>query len=140
LAGWTSAVKDLFDVKGEPTGAGNPDWASEHPAAEADAWAVDALLGAGAALVGKTHTDELSRGIFGENAHYGTPLNPKAPARVPGGSSSGSAAAVAGGLVDAALRTDTRGSVRVPACFCGIFGIRPNPGRISFAGGGPPPP
>ncbi|MBI3516352.1 MAG: amidase, partial [Proteobacteria bacterium] len=98
-------------------------------------WAVDALLAAGAALVGKTHTDELSRGIFGENAHYGTPLNPKAPARVPGGSSSGSAAAVAGGLVEFALGTDTGGSVRVPACFCGIFGIRPSHGRVSFAGG-----
>jgi amidase len=134
LAGLSFAAKDLFDVRGEPTGAGNPDWALEHPAAEADAWAVDALLAAGAALVGKTHTDELSRGIFGENAHYGTPLNPKAPTRVPGGSSSGSAAAVAGGLVDLALGTDTGGSVRVPACFCGIFGIRPSHGRVSVAG------
>ncbi len=135
LAGLSVAAKDLFDVQGQPTGAGNPDWLEEHPAAEADAWAVGALLGAGAALVGKTHTDELSRGIFGENAHYGTPLNPKAPTRVPGGSSSGSAAAVAGGLVDAALGTDTGGSVRVPACFCGLYGIRPSHGRVSIAGG-----
>jgi amidase len=134
LAGLSFAAKDLFDVEGAPTGAGNPDWAAEHPAAEADAWAVDALLAAGAALVGKTHTDELSRGIFGENAHYGAPLNPKAPTRVPGGSSSGSAAAVAGGLVDVALGTDTGGSVRVPACFCGVFGMRPSHGRVSFAG------
>jgi amidase len=134
LAGLTFAAKDLFDVQGQPTGAGNPDWLAEHPAAPAHAWAVAALLDAGAALVGKTHTDELSRGIFGENAHYGTPLNPKAPSRVPGGSSSGSAAAVAGGLVDTALGTDTGGSVRVPACFCGLYGIRPSHDRVSVAG------
>ena len=134
LAGLTVAAKDVFDVRGQPTGAGSPDWLAEHPAAPSDAWAVAALLEAGAALVGKTHTDELTRGLFGENAHYGTPLNPKAPSRVPGGSSSGSAAAVAGGLVDAALGTDTGGSVRAPACFCGIFGIRPSHGRISVAG------
>lgn len=135
LAGLSFAAKDLFDVQGQPTGAGNPDWLADHPAAPADAWAVAALLEAGATLVGKTHTDELSRGLFGENSHYGTPLNPKAPGRVPGGSSSGSAAAVAGGLVDTALGTDTGGSVRVPSCFCGLFGIRPSHGRISFAGG-----
>src|SRR5262249_53564135 len=85
-------------------------------------------------MVGKTQTDEVSRGIFGENAHYGTPLNPRAPGRVPGGSSSGSAAAVAGDLVDFALGTDTGGSVRVPASFCGIFGIRPTHGRLPFDG------
>jgi len=135
LTGLRFAAKDLFDVAGQPTGAGNPDWAADHPAAPADAWAVAALLAAGAALAGKTHTDELSRGIFGENAHYGTPLNPRASERLPGGSSSGSAAAVAGGLVEFALGTDTGGSVRVPACFCGIFGLRPSHGRISFAGG-----
>jgi amidase len=135
LAGLSFAAKDLFDVEGQPTGAGNPDWAVDHPAAPTDAWAVGALLAAGAALVGKTQTDELSRGIFGENAHYGTPLNPRAPTRVPGGSSSGSAAAVAGGLVDFALGTDTGGSVRIPACFCGIFGLRPSHDLISFAGG-----
>jgi amidase len=135
LAGLRFAAKDLFDVAGQPTGAGNPDWAADHPAAPADARAVAALLAAGAALAGKTHTDELSRGIFGENAHYGTPLNPHAPERLPGGSSSGSAAAVAGGLVEFALGTDTGGSVRVPACFCGIFGLRPSHGRIGFAGG-----
>lgn len=135
LAGLRLAVKDLFDVAGQPTGAGNPDWLIDHPSAAADAWAVDALLAAGAMLVGKTHTDELSRGIFGENSHYGTPINPKAADRVPGGSSSGSAASVAGDLADIALGTDTGGSVRVPACFCGLFGMRPSHGRISFAGG-----
>jgi len=95
---------------------------------------VQALVDAGATMVGKTHTDELSRGIFGENAHYGTPKNPSAPGRVPGGSSSGSAAAVAGRLVDFALGTDTGGSVRIPASFCGIFGIRSTHGRLSLEG------
>ena len=91
-------------------------------------------MGAGATMVGKTHTDELTRGILGVNAHYGTPLNPKAPARVPGGSSSGSAAAVAGGLVDFALGSDTGGSVRIPAGFCGLYGLRPTHGRIPLDG------
>ena len=85
-------------------------------------------------MAGKTITDELTRGIFGENAHYGTPTNPRAPGRVPGGSSSGSASAVAGGLVDFALGSDTGGSVRVPASFCGLFGLRPTHGRIPLDG------
>jgi amidase len=85
-------------------------------------------------MVGKTITDELTRGIFGENPHYGTPANPRAPGRVPGGSSSGSASAVAGGLVDFALGSDTGGSVRVPAAFCGLYGIRPTHGRIRVDG------
>ena len=85
-------------------------------------------------MVGKTHTDELTRGILGENAHYGTPVNPRAPDRVPGGSSSGSASAVAGGLVDFALGSDTGGSVRIPASFCGLYGMRPTHGRIPLDG------
>ena len=85
-------------------------------------------------MVGKTITDELTRGIFGENVHYGTPVNPRAPGRVPGGSSSGSASAVAGGLVDFALGSDTGGSVRVPSSFCGLYGLRPTHGRVSFEG------
>ncbi|HXP93875.1 MAG TPA: amidase family protein, partial [Candidatus Binatia bacterium] len=120
LAGRTFAAKDLFDVAGHVTGGGNPDWLATHDPAEKTAWAVQTLVDAGATMVGKTHTDELSRGIFGENAHYGTPINPRAPGRVPGGSSSGSAAAVAGDLVDFAIGTDTGGSVRVPASFCGL--------------------
>jgi amidase len=134
LAGRTFAAKDLFDIAGHVTGAGNPDWLALHSPAARTAPVVQALVDAGADMVGKTHTDELSRGIFGENAHYGTPANPKAPGRVPGGSSSGSAAAVAGGLVDFALGTDTGGSVRIPASFCGIFGIRPTHGRVSLEG------
>ena len=134
LAGLTFAAKDLFDIAGHVTGAGNPDWLALHSPAERTAPAVQRLVDGGADMVGKTHTDELSRGIFGENAHYGTPGNPKAPGRVPGGSSSGSAAAVAGGLVDFALGTDTGGSVRIPASFCGIFGIRPTHGRVPLEG------
>ena len=130
LAGLTFAAKDIFDVKGHVTGGGNPDWKAGQTAAEATAWALEVLVGAGATMVGKTHTDELTRGILGVNAHYGTPLNPKAPGRVPGGSSSGSAAAVAGGLVDFALGSDTGGSVRIPAGFCGLYGLRPTHGRI----------
>ena len=134
LAGLTFAAKDIFDVKGHVTGGGNPDWKASQPVAETTAWAVEALVGAGAAMVGKTHTDELTRGILGVNAHYGTPLNPRAPGRVPGGSSSGSAAAVAGGLVDFALGSDTGGSVRIPASFCGLYGLRPSHGRIPLHG------
>ena len=134
LAGLTFAAKDIFDVKGHVTGGGNPDWKAGQPVAETTAWAVEVLAGAGATMVGKTHTDELTRGILGVNAHYGTPLNPKAPGRVPGGSSSGSAAAVAGGLVDFALGSDTGGSVRIPAGFCGLYGLRPTHGRIPLDG------
>jgi amidase len=134
LAGLTFAAKDLFDVAGHPTGGGNPDWARQHPVPTKHAWAVQRLLDAGATLIGKTVTDEVSLGILGENPFDGTPLNPKAPERVPGGSSSGSASAVAQGLCDAALGTDTGGSVRVPASFCGLHGIRPTHGRLDLGG------
>jgi amidase len=134
LAGMTFAAKDLFDVAGYPTGGGNPDWARQHPIPTRHAWAVQRLLDAGATLIGKTITDEVSLGILGENPFDGTPLNPKAPDRVPGGSSSGSASAVAQGLCDTALGTDTGGSVRVPASFCGLHGIRPTHGRLDLAG------
>jgi amidase len=134
LAGLTFAAKDLFDVAGYPTGGGNPDWARQNPVPTRHAWAVQTLLDAGAELIGKTITDEVSLGILGENAFDGTPLNPKAPDRVPGGSSSGSASAVAQGLCDIALGTDTGGSVRVPSSFCGLHGIRPTHGRLNLAG------
>ena len=134
LAGLTFAAKDLFDIAGHVTGAGNPDWLALHAPASRTAPVVQRLVDSGASMIGKTHTDELSRGILGENAHYGTPINPKSSGRVPGGSSSGSAAAVAGGLVDFALGTDTGGSVRIPASFCGIYGIRPTHGRLSLEG------
>ena len=134
LAGLTFASKDIFDVAGKVTGGGNPAWQATHGPAQASAWVVRRLVDAGAELVGKTITDELTRGIFGENVHYGTPVNPRAPGRVPGGSSSGSAAAVAGELVDFALGSDTGGSVRVPASFCGLYGLRPTHGRIPRSG------
>ena len=134
LAGLTFAAKDLFDIAGHVTGAGNPDWLATHGPAARTAPVVERLVDAGATMAGKTHTDELSRGIFGENAHYGTPINPRAPHRLPGGSSSGSAAATAGGLVDFALGTDTGGSVRVPASFCGLYGMRPSHGRLPLDG------
>src|SRR5687767_794024 len=134
LAGLTFAAKDLFDVAGHPTGGGNPDWGRTHPVPDRHAWAVQTLLDAGAELIGKTITDEVSLGILGENPFEGTARNPRAPGRVPGGSSAGSAAAVAAGLCDTALGTDTGGSVRVPSSFCGLFGIRPTHGRLDLSG------
>jgi amidase len=134
LAGLSFAAKDLFDVAGHPTGGGNPDWARQNAVPTRHAWAVQALLEAGCTLVGKTITDEVSLGILGENAFEGTPENPAAPGFVPGGSSSGSASAVAAGVCDTALGTDTGGSVRVPASFCGLYGIRPTHGRLDLTG------
>lgn len=134
LAGLTFAAKDIIDVAGHVTGCGNPDWLRTHKPAEATASCIQCLLDAGASLVGKTVTEELATGLTGENVHYGTPVNSNAPGRVAGGSSSGSAAAVAAGLVDFALGSDTGGSVRSPASFCGVYGIRPSHGRISLDG------
>ncbi|KAJ6359811.1 hypothetical protein OIU77_003921 [Salix suchowensis] len=119
-------LKDIFDVEGYVTGFGNPDWARTHSAATSTAPAVLAVLGGGATCVGKTVMDEMAYSINGENIHYGTPINPCAPDRVPGGSSSGSAVAVGAKLVDFSLGTDTGGSVRVPASYCGILGFRPS--------------
>jgi amidase len=137
LAGRSFAVKDLFDVAGAVTTYGNPEWACTHGAAVATAPVVLALLQAGARLAGKTRTVELAYGLTGENIHHGTPRNPAAPDRFPGGSSCGSAAAVAAGLVDFALGSDTGGSVRIPASYCGSFGIRPSWGAVSLAGAAP---
>jgi amidase len=134
LAGLTFGVKDLYDVAGYVTGCGNPDIAAAAVPAEATAPAIAAALEAGATFVGKTFTDEVACGMFGTNPHYGTPINAAVPERVPGGSSSGSASAVAGGLCDFAYGTDTGGSSRVPASFCGIYGVRTSYGRISTAG------
>jgi amidase len=134
LSGLSFAVKDLIDVAGVPTAGGTPDWPATRAVPTQHAWVVQRLLDSGASVIGKTITDEVSLGILGENAHDGTPLNPAAPDRVPGGSSSGSASAVAGGACDFALGTDTGGSVRVPASFCGLYGIRPTHGRLDFTG------
>jgi len=137
LHGLTFGAKDIYDVAGHKTGFGSPDWLLTHESAQRTAPVVQRLLDAGADLVGKTHTDELTYSLNGENPHYGTPENVNAPGRIPGGSSSGSAAAVAAGLVDFALGSDTGGSVRAPASFCGIYGIRPTHGRVSLAGACP---
>jgi amidase len=134
LDGLTFAAKDLFDVEGNVTGCGNPDWAASHARATRDAWAVHRLLERGAALAGKTVTDEISLGLLGANRFFGTPVNPIAPDRYPGGSSSGSAVAVAMREVDFALGSDTGGSVRTPASFLGLYGLRPTHGAISTDG------
>ena len=125
LAGTTLAVKDVIDVAGVVTGAGNPAYAHGHEPAVESAPAVRLLVAAGATVIGKTITDELAYSLAGTNIHYGTPVNVAAPGHIPGGSSAGSAAAVAAGLCDLALGTDTAGSIRVPASYCGIIGWRP---------------
>jgi amidase len=132
LAGLTFAVKDLLDVAGYPTGGGNPLLLAASGVKTSTAPTVQRLLDAGARFVGKTHTDELAFSMNGKNAHFGTPVNGGAPDRIPGGSSSGSAAAVSNRLCDFALGTDTGGSVRAPASHCGLLGIRPTHGRISL--------
>src|SRR5262245_40661640 len=134
LAGLRFAVKDLIDVAGHRTGCGNPDWLATHPPARVSAVCVEQLLAAGAACEGKAICDEVAFSLLGENFFYGTPLNPAAPDRVPGGSSCGSASAVACGLVDFALGTDTGGSIRIPSSYCGLWGLRPSHGVVSVAG------
>jgi amidase len=134
LSGKTFAVKDVFDIAGHTPGAGNPDWLRTHEPSVRHAAVVDKLLGSGAKLMGTTITDEIMYSINGENAHYGTPVNPKAIGRIPGGSSCGSAVAVSAGLADFAIGTDTGGSVRVPSAYCGIYGIRPTHGAIDVSG------
>jgi amidase len=134
LVGATVGVKDLFDVAGTVTGAGTPAFAAGRPPAPTHAEAVARLVAAGAGVVGKTITDELAYSLAGTNVHLGTPINVAAPGRVPGGSSSGSAAAVAAGLVDLGLGTDTGGSIRVPASACGVLGWRPTHGAVPLDG------
>lgn len=134
LSGTTFAAKDVFDVAGFPTGNGQPLWRDTHPVPAAHAAAVELLLGAGGDLAGKTVCDEMCYSLAGDNVHYGSPVNPAAPGHSVGGSSSGSAAAVAGGLVDLALGTDCGGSVRCPASFSGLYGIRPTHGRVPDGG------
>ncbi|ATE62036.1 amidase [Thauera sinica] len=132
-SGPTVAIKDTIDVAGVPTRAGSRAFEDAAPAA-ANAAVVDRLLAAGYHLVGKANMHELAFGTTGLNAWTGTPVNPRHPAYVPGGSSSGSAAAVAAGLAEAALGTDTGGSIRIPAACCGVFGLKPTFGRVSRDG------
>ena len=134
LAGLTAAVKDMYDIAGQRTGCGNPEWLANHAPATKTAGAVQSILNAGATVIGKTVCDEFFYSVSGANAHYGTPINPRAAGRIPGGSSSGSASATASGICDFALGSDTGGSIRVPASFCGIYGLRPTLGRIDLSG------
>lgn len=133
LSGLTFAVKDIFDVAGYPTGCGSPIKRAESPIHVDNAPIVAAMLDAGARFVGKTQTDELTFSLNGQNRHFPEPVNPRAEGRITGGSSSGSAAAVAAGLVHFAIGSDTGGSVRAPASYCGLWGVRPTHKRVSLA-------
>ncbi|WP_293341563.1 AtzE family amidohydrolase [Microcoleus sp. CAWBG58] len=133
LAGVPFAVKNLFDVSGITTLAGSKINAENPPAAR-DAAGVARLRQAGAVLVGTLNMDEYAYGFVTENSHYGPTRNPRDTARIAGGSSGGSAAAVAAGLVPVTLGSDTNGSIRVPAALCGVFGFKPTYGRLSRAG------
>ncbi len=134
LAGLTAAIKDMYDVAGLTAGCGNPTWLETHAPAAKTAGCVQRLLDAGATVIGKAVCDEFFFSVAGANAHYGTPVNPRAPGRLPGGSSSGSASAVASGACDFALGSDTGGSVRIPAAFNGLYGLRPTHNRIDLSG------
>lgn len=127
-------VKDNIDIAGHKTSYGSPAWRDAHPAPVHNALCVDQLLAAGARCVGKVVADEFTYSLDGESFYFGTPRNAKAPDRIPGGSSSGSAASVANGVADFSLCTDAGGSIRVPASLCGLWGMRPSTHRISEAG------
>ncbi|KAG8476630.1 hypothetical protein CXB51_030337 [Gossypium anomalum] len=134
LTGLNFAVSDVFDIEGYVTGFGHPDWLRTHEPSTRTSPVVLALVEGGATCIGKTVVDELAYSIHGENKHYSTPTNPAAPARFPGGSSSGAAVAVAADFVDFSLGIDTLGGIRVPAAFCGVIGFRPSYGVISNTG------
>ena len=131
LSGLNFAAKDLYDVAGHVTGAGSPDWLANHGPAAATASAVGKLLAAGADLAAKAQTDEMAFSITGQNAHYGTPVNVNAPGRIPGGSSSGSAAAVGASMMPAAIGTQVGGSIIRPAAYCGNVALKPTQGGIN---------
>jgi Asp-tRNA(Asn)/Glu-tRNA(Gln) amidotransferase A subunit family amidase len=134
LAGQSVAVKDLFAVAGQRVGAGNPAWLAAAPIEPSHAFVVEQLLAAGADVTGVAHTDEFAYGLAGTNAHTGSPPNPKAPHRISGGSSSGPASAVSSGHATIGLGTDTGGSIRVPAAYQGLYGIRTSHGYVPAEG------
>lgn len=134
LSDTTLAVKDIYDVAGYRTGRGNPQWLAEAQPAARTAPSVQVLFDAGAQFIGKTQTEEFAFSLTGHNAHFLRPINPAAPERMAGGSSSGSIAAVAAGLADIATGSDTGGSVRAPASYCGLVGLRCSHGAISLDG------
>src|SRR4026209_1580196 len=132
LRGIPIAVKDLFDTAGIRTTGGSKFFADHIP--DTDAFVVEKLKQAGATIIGKTITHEIALGVTGDNPHYGTAHNPWDTTRIPGGSSSGSAIAVATGMALGALGTDTGGSIRIPASLCGVVGLKPTYGRVSLRG------
>ena len=134
LASLTAVVKDMYDIAGTRTGGGSPEWLAEQKPATRHAAVVEQIVAAGATITGKTICDEFFYSVAGVNAHYGTPTSLRAPGRIPGGSSSGSAAACGANACDFALGSDTGGSVRIPASFNGLYGLRPTHGRIDLAG------
>jgi amidase len=134
LAGLTAVIKDMYDIAGTRTGGGSPEWLAAQKPAPRHAAAVEQILAAGATITGKTICDEFFYSVTGINAHYGMPANLRAPGRMPGGSSSGSAAACGANACDFALGSDTGGSVRIPASFNGLYGLRPSHGRVDLAG------
>lgn len=134
LSGMGVAVKDLYAVAGQRVGAGNPAYLADAPVQEHSALAVQRLLDSGADVIGIARTDEFAYSLAGVNEHYGTPPNPRAPGRVPGGSSSGPASAVAAGQAAIGLGTDTAGSIRIPSAYQGLWGLRTTHGRISREG------
>ena len=137
LAGLTFMVKDLFAIKGRKVSNGNPSFYEHASPAHATAPVIERLLASGAFCTGITICDEFFYSVLGSNAHYGQPVNPRAPEHVTGGSSCGSAAAVAAKMCDFALGSDTGGSIRVPASFSGLYGLRPTFGRIATGGATP---
>jgi len=134
LSGETVAVKDVYAVAGQRVGAGSPEWLHHAPIEPAHATVVQRLLDAGASIRGIARAHELGYGLTGQNAHHGTPPNPKAPGRVPGGSSSGSATAVSLGHASIGLGTDTAGSIRIPAAYQGLYGVRTTHGALDLTG------
>ena len=134
LTGRTFMVKDLFAIAGQKVGNGNPAFYAHAEPATETATVIQRLLDAGGTCTGITVCDEFFYSVLGTNVHYGAPVNPRAPGHVTGGSSCGSAAAVAAFICDFALGSDTGGSIRVPASFCGLYGLRPTFGRIDMAG------
>ena len=134
LAGLSAVVKDMYDIAGERMGCGNPDLLASRAPAARHCPPVQKILDAGATIIGKTICDEFFYSVTGANAHYGTPVNARALGRLPGGSSAGSASAVGAGVCDFALGSDTGGSVRIPASFNGIYGLRPTHERVEHSG------
>lgn len=134
LTGLSFAISDVFDVNGFVTGFGNPDWSRTHEPASQTSTVVTTLVEGGATCTGRTVVDDMAFGISGEQIHFDTPTNPAAPARMPGGSSSGAAVAVTANFVDFSLGTDAVGGVRVPAAYCGVLGFRPSHGTVSHTG------